>query len=210
MRYFTYTFVLFIAASITSVAAAQDSADERPTAASPTTTAPMSLGSLTAKVERLEDQVAEFRSYMQTALSTKIELESEISALKIRVEDLTNSLKEVVTKDPTTQQNISNVLGNMQTSDAFQKDLRSATQGRLVIKNFTGAPRLLYINGSLWEVRTNESFVWVPLGVVSIQRTPNATPSFVTDWEFKKNEDPNTRGKVPYYSEATYSLNLEQ
>lgn len=209
MRYFTYAFVLVFAATATSLASAQDNGNEGPSLSEPTA-APMSLGSLTAKVKRLEDQVAEFRSYMQTALSTKIEMENEISALKIRVEDLTSSLKEIVTKDPSSQQSISNVLGNMQTSDAFQKDFRSATQGRLVIQNFTGAPRLLYINGSLWEVRTNESFVWVPLGVVSIQRTPDAAPAFVTDWKFKKNEDANTRGQVPYYSEATYSLKLEQ
>ena len=79
----------------------------------------------------------------------------------------------------------------------------------MVLHNFTGEPRLLYINGNAWQVRTNESYIWVPLGVVSIQRSVSDAPTLVTHWEFKKNLDPRTSEEIPYYSEATYNLNVE-
>ena len=74
----------------------------------------MSLVAMAAQIERLQEQVDELQGQQRTAHATKIELESEISALKIRVEDLGKSMEEVVAKDPATQQRISNVLGNIE------------------------------------------------------------------------------------------------
>lgn len=210
VRYLTFCSLLIVAASVSGFAVAQDATPEDgPALSREATTAPMSLSSLTAKFDRLEDQLVNTERQLQSMTAANMDLQSQVEALTQKVESLARSMGEMVADDGTSGPRM-NLLGNMEKSENFREDFRSATQGRLVINNFTGMPQLLYINGNVWQVRTNESYIWVPLGVVSIQRSVSDEPTFVTDWNFKKNEDPRTRGKVPYYSEAHYDLRLGQ
>lgn len=148
---------------------------------------------------RLQDQLDE-------ANITIADQNAELGALNRQVGVLAQGLSEITTDDPSGRETISNILGNMQKSEAFQGQMRDATQGRLLIRNYTGLPQLVYINGTPWQVRRNDSYIWVPLGVVTIQQSNSSRPQLVNNWKFKKNPDPTTRPRVPNYSEATFDL----
>lgn len=210
MRYLTLCSTLIAATTVSVFAVAQDATpDEGPALTRESTTAPRSLSSLTATVDRLEDQIVNVERQLQTMTAANMDLKSQVEALTQKLDSLSRSMGDLLAEGGASGPKM-NILGNMEKSEDFRKDFRSAAQGRLVINNFTGMPQLLYINGNVWQVRTNESYIWVPLGVVSIQRAVSDAPTFVTNWEFKKNDDARTRGDVPYYSEARYDLRLGQ
>ncbi|MGH7127716.1 MAG: hypothetical protein ACREIV_04045, partial [Planctomycetaceae bacterium] len=77
-----------------------------------------------------------------------------------------------------------NVLGNMSNSPQFRRQLRQAVQGKLRFINETGEEQVVYVNGSPWLVRLDDSYIHVPLGTVSIQRGGGERPIFLNEWQF--------------------------
>lgn len=43
-----------------------------------------------------------------------------------------------------------------------------AAQGKLRIHNYRGVPTEIYVNGTRWSARVNESYIFVPVGKVAI------------------------------------------
>jgi len=62
------------------------------------------------------------------------------------------------------------LLGAMSSAPEMRRVLGKATQGKLHILNFRGVPTEIYVNGTLWSARPNRSFVYVPMGTVTVQQ----------------------------------------
>lgn len=67
---------------------------------------------------------------------------------------------------------VPSILGNMQTSDRFRREVSRAVQGQVVIENRTGVEQQIYINGTLWRAPTGKSETSVPFGPVITQLVP--------------------------------------
>lgn len=130
---------------------------------------------------------------LQSLATDNARLMELVSALQTRIAELEKALAA------TGQQGVPNILGNMP-NQSFHNQVQHAVQGKLNLHNYTGREVILYINGTPWTVRTNESFVWVPMGITAVKREFDAAPKFVEgrDWQW------NANGQ---YSEATFRIN---
>ena len=133
-------------------------------------------------------------SEIQEAKDNRIaQLEAQLEQmkeLKSKVEDLEAQLILM-------EQDSDLALGRMAEDPVLRSDLGRVMQGRLNLENFVGAPKVLYVNGTAWTVRTGESYIYVPVGKISIQESREATPTFI---------DMDQWTTVDGQLEATYKL----
>lgn len=61
-------------------------------------------------------------------------------------------------------------------------DVIRVLQGRLLIDN-PGDERLLYVNGTPWKAIKGRSYIWVPVGAVTISTEGGIEPSVYSEWE---------------------------
>lgn len=72
----------------------------------------------------------------------------------------------------------------MERNAAFQQEVQETLQGKLRIHNESSSERRIHINGTAWRARPGWSYVWVPLGPVTIHRNADSTPETSDQWEF--------------------------
>ena len=81
-----------------------------------------------------------------------------------------------------------NLLGNSQYDrPAFRREVARAVQGRLLINNpDLSQERVIYVNGTPWRARIGQSYIWVPMGNVSVSQYPGITPQQFDNWQFNE------------------------
>ncbi len=185
---------LIIACCLNSVALGQAAtntipADDLATIQQRMATLESSVSQLEASINQLSQQLAGMSGGTTTPpqpAPTPEELHEQIKQLDSRLTQLFTTLDARLSEigREVNGQYISDVIGNMSKSPAFQRDMQAATQGKLVFHNNWGIDRLLYINGTAWSVRPGTSYIWVPATRVSIQTVSNGAPSVYDNWQF--------------------------
>lgn len=100
----------------------------------------------------------------------------EMEVLRAKVATLEAQLADV---GKIAQTEADNSLGRMAEDPVLRTELGRAMQGKLNLTNSLGVQKVIYINGTAWTVRTGESYVYVPVGKISIQESLDAVPTFI-------------------------------
>ena len=179
-----------------------------PDATTPDTTSPTTLAAdeESADVVR-EEQVAPQELTMEVAaqgdprdekifqLTERVaSLETELQELKQRLRQLQDVERELANlRDAISNLELASndqnpgrrALGAMSESPQLRGEIAEQLQGKVRLVNNTGQPQVVYINGTPWTVIQGRSFVFAPIGTVSIQRLGEAEPIFkgVHEWE---------------------------
>ena len=90
-----------------------------------------------------------------------------IAALQPRVADNDEKLRQIVTGSPSTGFMV-DLVGKMTENPAFKTAVERATQGRLFVNNHSNVERTLFLNGSLWRARPGRTYIYAPVGTVTV------------------------------------------
>lgn len=93
-----------------------------------------------------------------------------VAALQPRVADNDEKLRQIVTGSPSTGYMV-DIVGKMTESPAFKAAVERATQGRLYVHNHSDVERTLYLNGSLWRARPGRTYIYAPVGTVTVHNS---------------------------------------
>jgi hypothetical protein len=145
-----------------------DTTDSNPAPAEFTTLNADQLAYLLQR-ERLFSQALIASNNKVAELEKKLE---DMEVLQAKVDALEAQLVDV-------ENNSDRALGRMAEDPVFRTEMGRAMQGRLDLQNFLGMPKIIYINGTAWTVRTGESYIYVPVGKVTIQESRHADPTFI-------------------------------
>lgn len=126
-----------------------------------------------------------------------VSLQTEVEELKQEVRR-TRELERLVAELQQTVMNLGDTaaisrdaLGAMSESPQLRGEMAEKLQGKIRLVNNTGAPQVLYINGTAWTVVEGRSFVFAPVGTVSFQRPGQSEPVFrgVHAWSANPQDD---------------------
>ena len=113
-----------------------------------------------------------------------VALQTEVDALRATVAALNQALVNL--QDP--RELSRNALGAMSEDADLRAGLGQMLQGKIRLVNDTGSPEVVYINGTAWTVVTGESYIFSPVGTVSLQRAGYEEPTFMGIQEWYENK----------------------
>lgn len=105
-----------------------------------------------------------------------------IAAMKGDVDNNAQIVKRISRNDGS-DGSVPNVLGNMENSRSFRREMVNATTGKLRFINDGGVDRIVYVNGTPWRAIPGRSYVWVPMGRVAVTRTASSASIANSDWD---------------------------
>jgi hypothetical protein len=106
-------------------------------------------------------------------------LKQQLQAMEVlaaKVETLEAQLAGV---DDLARREADSALGRMADDPVLRTEFGRQLQGRLNLNNTLGVEKVVFINGTAWTVRTGESYIYVPVGKVSIQESLDGEPIFI-------------------------------
>ncbi|MGI9455248.1 MAG: hypothetical protein ACR2NU_01735 [Aeoliella sp.] len=112
-------------------------------------------------------------------------METEIESLKANLKAIDGQLVNLVDPDELSRQ----ALGAMAENSQLRSGLGQMLQGKVRLVNETGAPEVVYINGTPWTVVVGESYVYSPVGTVSFLREGYEEPTFMGVQEWYEDEE---------------------
>ena len=134
-----------------------------------------------ASLQQENDQIAEYVIGLEKRIYN---LEQSLRSYEERLQSLQARLSEL-SDGPSLA---GRVVGALPNNDELRRQLETATQGKIVIRNYTGTEAPLYVNGTLWSARKGPSHIYSPTGRVAFQRTPTSDPTFKSDWIYEDGE----------------------
>lgn len=145
------------------------------------------IAALRQRVETLEKQSlpAVHRSLGRIADRLEALDDSDLPAVRRDLQAVNERLEQVADSDG--QRYYPNILGNMQRSPKFRREVARATQGFVLVDNRTGANQTLYVNGAAWTIPPGEDWeIAVPVGQLTTQLYPyEASRAWDADrWRF--------------------------
>ncbi len=190
-------FAVALVLSCTTFAAAQgqgDPPDPQGNADTQTTDVQELQRQVTALQQRVDDMEAELAKLptiveQLNGISTQLQGLDMVAlqAMGEQMAELNTALSQIVTQSGDGY-NI-DILGKMNSSATFREEMRRATQGKIMFKNFTGLPQLVYINGTAWNVQPGESYIDAAVGNVSAQMAYfDLAPKSYNHWQFENGE----------------------
>ncbi len=132
------------------------------------------------------DQLAWLLERVTLLSERQIALEEENRQLKLQLEDVEILTAKLATLEAQladvgnmARREADEALGRMADDPVLRTEFGRQLQGKLNLNNQSGIEKVIYINGTAWTVRTGESYIYVPVGKVSIQETKDAQPKFI-------------------------------
>ncbi len=142
------------------------------------------IGSITANADNIGSHGRRIDSNLKRLESTERRLTSQADADRV---EYRRRLDDISRYDGDSGRYVPNLIGNMQRSQSFQREVHEATKGKLRIRNRTGRTQYLYVNGVRWRVLPNEvSYAPVPRGPVTVRMPSEWTERVLTNWRWDK------------------------
>lgn len=126
-----------------------------------------------------------------------VALETELEELRTNLASMQQALARV--QDP--QELSRRALGAMVEDTDLRGTMGELLQGKVRLVNTTGAPVVMFINGTAWTVVEGESFVLAPVGTVSFLYEPAGKPVFKGIQEWVENRE-NGQFELEYKVES--------
>lgn len=146
------------------------------------------ITALQARVDALETATAALPDMAQTLETVANQMQSlnidALNGMATQLQELSVAMSQIATQSGDGY-NI-DILGKMNSSANFREEMRRATQGRILFRNYTGVPQLVYVNGTAWNVTTGESYIDAAVGKVSTQMAYfDLAPVVYDHWKFE-------------------------
>ncbi len=132
------------------------------------------------------DQLAWLLERVTLLSDRQIALEEENRQLKLQLEDVEILAAKLQTLEAQladvgdmARREADEALGRMADDPVLRTEFGRQLQGRLNLDNQSGVEKVIYINGTAWTVRKGESYIYVPVGKVSIQHSIDDQPKFI-------------------------------
>lgn len=126
-----------------------------------------------------------------------VALETELAELRTNLQSMQSALARV--QDPGELSR--RALGAMVEDTDLRGTMGELLQGKVRLVNTTGAPVVMFINGTAWTVVEGESFVLAPVGTVSFLYQPAGKPIFMGIHEWVENRE-NGQFELEYRVES--------
>lgn len=155
-----------------------------------TTEENLALDTEAANTESVDHTVA--RAAAPTAAELKVEeLTNRVAAMQTEIEELkTNlyNLQQALAQAQDPSEFSQRALGAMALDPDLRGTMGQMLQGKVRLVNNTGAPAVVYINGTPWTVVTGDSYVLAPVGKVSFLKQGETEATFKDIQEWTENE----------------------
>ncbi len=120
------------------------------------------------------------------------DLTSRMAALQTEVEGLkatVAALQQALANSQDQSELSRSALGAMAEDSQLRSGLAQMLQGKLRLINQTGENKVLYINGTPWTVLMGETYIFVPVGMVSFVSESSDSPTFKGIQEWNENHE---------------------
>ncbi len=149
------------------------------------------IGILQGRIDDLEAKVATLPAMANQVNDIANQLQGldmdVITAMATQLQELSVAMSQIATQG--TDGYDIDLLGKMNSSSTFREQMRRATQGRILFRNYTGVPQLVYVNGTAWNVTAGESYIDAAVGNVTAQMAYfELAPKTYDHWKFENGQ----------------------